>query len=178
MLHGQAIPRVGLAQLWVLFRDNNRTTEDWQMFWNALAVIVAIVTLLYSVRTFSKSMWLSHYADLDRMYWDLLKAGLEKPHLRHANYTRTPEQQQEYEIYAHMAWCVVESIFDRATRDKELLKIWCSAIEIENRLHREWFDREDNEYKFRQEFRRYIHTSFPVSSSLNPVKPDVIKGLS
>ena len=136
------------------------------MFWSALAVIVSLISLFYSVRTFKQSMRLSHYADLDRMYWDLLKAGLEKPDLRRANCTRTPEQQQEYEIYAHMAWCVVESIFDRATRDKELLEIWSSAIEIESRLHREWFDRKDNEYKFRKEFRQYIHTSFPCNPHL------------
>lgn len=140
------------------------------MFWSVVgliislvAVIVAIASLFYSVRTFKESQWLSHYTDLDKMYWDLLNVGLEKPHLRQANCTRTPEQQQEYEIYAHMAWCVVESIFDRATRDKKLLEIWSSAIEIESRLHREWFDRKDNEYKFRQEFRRYIHTSFPCN---------------
>jgi hypothetical protein len=152
------------------------------MFWNALAVIVAIVTLLYSIRTFSQSMWLSHYGELDRMYLDLLKAGLEKPHLRQANCTRTPEQQQEYEIYAHMVWCVMESIFDRTRRNKKLREVWSSAIVIESRLHREWFDRKDNEYKFRQEFRRYIHTSFPCNPPLentpkmNKRTPTILRG--
>lgn len=143
---------------------------DWSMFWNAVgavgsavAAILAIAALLYSLRTFTNSARLSHYENLDTMYWDLLKAGLEKPHLRKASGTRTLEQQQEYEIYAHMAWCVVENIFDRATPDDELLEIWRSAIEIENRLHREWFDRPENEYKFRKKFRDYIHTAFPVS---------------
>jgi hypothetical protein len=99
----------------------------------------------------------------DRLYWDLLKAGLEKPYLRQANCTRTLEQQQEYEIYAHMSWCVVETIFDRATRDKELFRIWVSAIEIENGLHRDWY--EDNKNKFREEFQNYIRDSVPKKLS-------------
>jgi hypothetical protein len=36
-----------------------------------------------------------------------------------------------------------------------------TAIEIENNLHREWFDRPENAYMFRPAFREYIAKNFP-----------------
>lgn len=150
---------------------------DLATLWSAVgaistvaASILALAALLYSMRTFHKATRLAHYEILDTMYWDLLKTGLDKPHLRNPSATRSPEQQQEYEIYAHMSWCVVETIFDRATPDNELLDIWRSAIEIENRLHRHWLDREENEYKFRKAFHEYIRKGFPDASTVAPVK--------
>jgi len=150
---------------------------DLTVLWNAVgaigsaaASILALGALLYSVRTFKKSVRLSHYEILDTMYWDLLKTGLDKPYLRNATASRNPKQQEEYEIYALMAWCVIETIFDRATPDNDLLDIWRSAIEIENHLHRQWFDRPDNEYKFRKPFREYIRKGFPAASASVPVK--------
>ncbi len=104
------------------------------------------------------------------MYLDLLKSGLDKPHLRNPRAARTPEQEHEYEIYSHMAWCVVETIFDQAASDKKLLDTWRSAIEIESRLHRQWFDRPDNEYKFRSAFREYINREFPAPRSSTLLK--------
>jgi len=145
-----------------------RIQVDWPTFWTALsavgqitAAILAAAALLISLRTFSKSLTISHYAELDRMYGDLLKLAIEMPHLRDPNANRMPEQIQQYHYFAHLSWCVVEAIFDRASSDNQLLPIWHSAIEIENRLHRDWFDRPENAYMFRKEFRDYITKHFP-----------------
>jgi hypothetical protein len=78
-----------------------------------------------------------HYGELDRMYSELLKIAIDKPHLRNPNVTQTDEQKREYEYYAQMVWCFVETIYDRATPDNQLLEIWYTAAEVENRLHRE-----------------------------------------
>lgn len=140
---------------------------DWPAFWSALsavgqitAAILAAAALLVTLRTFSKSLTISHYAELDRMYGELLKLAMDKPRLRDLDFKRTPEQQQQYVYYAHMSWCVVEAIHDRAAKDPHLLSIWRSAIEIENKLHREWFDRPENAYMFRPAFREYILKNF------------------
>ncbi len=94
------------------------------------------------------------------MYGELLKLAIEKTHLRNPLAKRTPEQLLEYGYYAHLVWCFVETVYDHASPEDDLLKIWWSAIEIENRLHREWFDRPENEYMFRLEFREYIDNHF------------------
>ena len=130
-----------------------------------LALVLGVVTmaaaaLLVTLRTFSKSLTISHYAELDRMYGELLKLAIDKPHLRDPDAKRTDEQQRQYEYYAHLSWCVVEAIHDRA-EDAHLLSIWRTAIEIENNLHREWFDRPENAYMFRPAFREYIAKNFP-----------------
>jgi hypothetical protein len=130
-----------------------------------LALVLGVVTmaaaaLLVTLRTFSKSLTISHYAELDRMYGELLKLAIDKPHLRDPDAKRTDEQQRQYEYYAHLSWCVVEAIHDRA-EDAHLLSIWRTAIEIENNLHHEWFDRPENAYMFRPAFREYIAKNFP-----------------
>lgn len=144
---------------------------DWSLFWSAIsaigqvvATILAIGALVYSIRTFDKSVLLSHFSELDAMYSDLLRIAIDKPHLRTQGANRTPEQALEYEYYAHMSWCFVESVYDRAKLDKKILPTWFSAIDIETRLHREWLDRPENAHKFKREFRKYIGDTFPVHS--------------
>jgi hypothetical protein len=95
---------------------------------------------------------------------DLLRVGLERPHLRKVSATRNQDQQDEYEIYALMVWSFVETIHDRAMSDPELLETWRSAMDIENNLHRAWFDRQE-EYKFKPAFRHYIHETFRTITS-------------
>ena len=130
-----------------------------------LGIPIGIAVFLHSVRTFNKSVLLSHYGVLDDMYADLLKLAIEKPHLRTPSATRTTEQQQEYEYYAHLAWCFVENVYDRSMLDKGILHSWFSAVEIETRLHRDWLDRPENSYMFKDEFHKYIAKTFPRSKA-------------
>jgi hypothetical protein len=62
----------------------------------------------------------------------------------------------------------VETIYDRATLNNQLLEIWYTAAVVENRLHREWFDRLENVYMVRPEFRKYIAETFPEGSCKGP----------
>ena len=143
---------------------------DWPTFWTAvssvgqvLSIVLALAALLYSIRTFNRSILHTHYGALDQMYSELLKLGIERPHLRAPNPTRTPDQQLEYESYAHLAWVFVESVYDHATLNKSLLDSWRSAVEIETRLHRDWLERTENKFMFKDAFHRYIATEFPRS---------------
>lgn len=142
---------------------------EWSTLWSAMAAVVAVAALVVSLWTFSKSQSTSHYAELDRMYGELLKLAIDRPHLRDSDAKRTDEQQRQYEYYAHLCWCVVEAIYDRAVKDRYLLSIWQSAIEIENNLHRKWFDRPENAYMFRPAFREYIVKNFPKQTPVSVV---------
>ena len=124
-----------------------------------IASILAIAALLYSMTTFRRSLKTSHYTELDRMYFDLLKLAVEKSHLGNPKSSRTDEQKAEYEVYAYMVWNFLETIYDRCARDEHLCVTWYPVVDAENRLHREWFDRADNKHKFKQEFHDFIRSS-------------------
>ncbi|MGH8491048.1 MAG: hypothetical protein ACREXS_19820 [Gammaproteobacteria bacterium] len=93
------------------------------------------------------------------MYFDLLKAALDTPHVYNPTATRTDrtdDQVQEYEIYAFMVWNFLEAVFDRCEHDKALCTTWYPAIEAETRRHRKWFDKPENEHRFKVPFREFI----------------------
>ena len=55
-----------------------------------------------------------HYGELDRMYFDLLKIAVDKPHLRAPiPASQRSREPSEYETYAYMVWNFVETVVDR-----------------------------------------------------------------
>ncbi|HWT01505.1 MAG TPA: hypothetical protein VN256_14750 [Pyrinomonadaceae bacterium] len=136
-------------------------SPDYNTLWTAigaigqiLAAVMAIAALVYSIRTFSKSLTTLHYTELDRMYLDLLKLRLERPYLN-PDAKRDPAQQVEYDTYAFMAWNFLETIQDRCERDEHLCETWYPVIDTEEELHREWFATK-SENKFKGAFRTFI----------------------
>jgi len=123
-------------------------------------IIASLLFTIWQIRFQIQATKITHYSQLDSMCGDLLKLAIEKPYLRNPQTTFTPEQQQEYNHYAHLVWCFVETIYDHASADKNLMEVWHSAMEIENSLHREWFDHPENKYKFRPKFREYVNKMF------------------
>jgi len=87
-----------------------------------------------------------------------LKVVVEKPYLHNAAATRSDEQKIEYDSYAFMVWNFLEAIFDRCQDDEQLRTTWHPVIDAEDRKHREWFDRSENEHKFKRVFREYIQS--------------------
>lgn len=122
----------------------------------AVAAILAMAALLYTVITFTKSLRTSHYTELDSMYFDLLKTALEKPYLVNKLVNRSGNQRVEYDIYAFMVWNFLEAIYDRSKKDKHLCDTWFPIIDCENEKHREWFGRTENARKFKNEFHQFI----------------------
>ena len=51
-------------------------------------------------------------------------------------------------------WKFLETVHDRCERDDSLCRTWYPAIAAENGTHREWFNRDDNRNKFKQQFPR------------------------
>jgi hypothetical protein len=138
-------------------------SSHYAVFWEAFAAlaqgsasILGLVALIYSVHAFRKSLKTLHYSELDRMYFDLLRLAVEKPHLRDPHADRTPRQQQEYDSYAFMVWNFLETIHDRCESDRNLRGTWYPAMDAEDRLHREWFDRPENRHKFKEAFYAFV----------------------
>ena len=134
----------------------------------ALGSIGIICTLLYSVWSFTTTLRDAYYAELDRVYFELLKIGLERPEL--LSYPTSPASPDpakagQYGAYAFMVWNFLETIFDRCQgRSKRRLReTWFPIIAAENDLHRAWFDLPENRRRFKQRFVRFIESQYPVA---------------
>jgi hypothetical protein len=141
------------------------------MSWNkagviaeALGSIGIVSTLFYSVWSFKTTLRDAYYAELDRVYFDLLKIGLERPELLSFPASPDPAKAGAYGAYAFMVWNFVETIFDRCQgwSKRRLRETWYPIIAAEAALHRAWFDVPENRRRFKQRFVRFIDAQYPT----------------
>jgi hypothetical protein len=105
------------------------------------------------------AMNFAYYSDLDRLYADILRLAIEKPHLRapapivsdadvlargYSPYPEVPvgeaaDKLLQYESYAFLVWNFIETIRDRCADDPRLKETWGPVIGAENAIHRGWF---------------------------------------
>jgi len=137
--------------------------EEYTTLWTAvssimgvIATTMAIFALLYSMRTYRKTMQIVHYGEIDKMYFEILKEALAKPHLVRQGIERDGEQETEYAVYAFIVWNFLESIYDRCMLDSELKKTWFPIIQAERKTHLAWIQAEENRAKFKEDFLRFI----------------------
>lgn len=137
--------------------------EEYTTLWTAvssimgvIATTMAIFALLYSMRTYRKTMQVVHYGEIDKMYFEILKEALAKPHLVRQGVERDINQQTEYNIYAFIVWNFLESIYDRCMLDTDFKKTWFPIIEAERKTHLEWIKVDENRAKFKEEFLSFI----------------------
>lgn len=137
--------------------------QEYETLWTAvssimgvIATMMAVFALLYSMRTYNKTMQIVHYGEIDKMYFEILKEALAKPHLVRQNVTRSEEQEVEYDIYAFIVWNFLESIYDRCMLDKALQATWFPIIETEREIHLSWIRDPKNRTKFKEEFLNFI----------------------
>jgi len=130
----------------------------------ALGSIGIVFTLLYSVWSFKTTLRDAYYAEIDRVYFELLKIGLERPELLSYPATPDPAKADQYGAYAFMVWNFIETIYDRCQgwSKRRLRETWYPIIGAENALHRAWFDQPDNRRRFKERFVRFIETQYPV----------------
>jgi hypothetical protein len=138
-------------------------SDEYETLWTAISSIMgviattlAIFALLYSMRTYRKTMQVVHYGEIDKMYFEILKEALAKPHLVQKNIERSTEQETEYNIYAFIVWNFLESIYDRCMLDHDLQKTWFPIIEAERKIHLAWIQEHENRAKFKAEFLGFI----------------------
>ncbi len=130
----------------------------------ALGSIGIVFTLFYSVWSFTTTLRDAYYAELDRVYFELLKIGLEQPELLSFPASPNPAKAGAYGAYAFMVWNFVETIYDRCQgwSKRRLRETWYPIIAAENALHRVWFDAPENRSRFKQRFVRFIETQYPL----------------
>jgi hypothetical protein len=137
--------------------------EEYATFWTAISSIMGVVAttmavfaLLYSMRTYNKTMQVVHYGEIDKMYFEILKEALAKPHVVRQNIVRSEEEEVEYGIYAFIVWNFLESIYDRCMLDESLKTTWFPIIETERATHFAWIQIPQNRIKFKDEFLNFI----------------------
>lgn len=137
--------------------------EEYAIFWTAIssimgviATIMAVFALLYSMRTYNKTMQIVHYGEIDKMYFEILKEALAKPHLVRQNIIRSEDEKVEYAVYAFIVWNFLESIYDRCMLDDNLKTTWFPIIETECTIHLEWIQNPQNRVKFKNKFLDFI----------------------
>lgn len=138
-------------------------TEEYQTLWDALSSLMAIIAtgmaclaLIYSVKTYKKTMQIVHYGEIDKMYFEILKEALAKPHLSKGNIVRNEIETDEYNIYAFILWNFLESIYDRCKDDIGLQITWYPILEVESTNHINWLNTAENKIKFKDEFFNFI----------------------
>jgi hypothetical protein len=110
------------------------------------------------------------YLDIDSLYLEVLKLGIEYPEFRDPSLTRNYKTKfvgascRRYECYAYIVWNVCETVHDRCLDDNTLFSTWEPIMIAENKLHRPWFDNKENQDKFKVTFMRYIQNNpkFPA----------------
>jgi hypothetical protein len=132
-----------------------------------------VFTLFYSIWAFRTTLRDSYYAELDRVYFDLLRIGLEHPELLDYPVSRDPSKAREYDAYAFMVWNFVETVFDRCQgwSKRRLRETWYPVIAEENARHRDWFNRPQNRRKFKEPFCRFIDARYPTPHAVRPSPP-------
>jgi hypothetical protein len=136
----------------------------------ALGSIGIVFTLLYSVWSFTRTLRDAYYAELDRVYFELLKIGLERPELLTYPTSPTslaspdPAKAGQYGAYAFMVWNFLETIYDRCQgwSKRRLRETWFPIIAAENDLHRAWFELPENRRRFKQRFVQFVEAQYPV----------------
>jgi hypothetical protein len=129
-----------------------------------------VFTLFYSVWSFTTTIRDGYYAELDRVYFELLKIGLERPELLTFQTAPDPAKAREYNAYAFMVWNFIETIYDRCQgwSKRRLRETWYPIIASENAAHRQWFDLPENRCRFKQSFVRFIEADYPVPGAPLP----------
>ena len=132
------------------------------------ASVLAVTAIIFSVYTWRRSSGLAAYSNIDSLYQELLKLGMEYPRFTESNLTKDYENQfsvdelLRYNIYAFISWNICETIHDQCGKSQEILNTWRPVVVAENKLHRKWFDNPVNFHKFKEKFRTYITDSFEM----------------
>lgn len=137
-----------------------------QYITNIIIGMLAGIAIIISFYSFYKSKREKSYADLDNLYLELLKLGIQYPKFVNLKYTfnyknafKDDDELHRYETYAFISWNICETIYDR--KDEVLFETWKPVIVAENKLHRKWFDNPENYHKFKDRFREHIQNNFP-----------------
>jgi hypothetical protein len=104
-------------------------------------VVRASASYWHSAYSFTTTLRQGYYAELDHVYFELLRMGLDRPYLRSSLPPAGEAKATEYETYAFMVWNFLETVVDRceSSSDHSLRETWYPIVATEGALHRTWF---------------------------------------
>ncbi len=136
-------------------------------YYDLAALAVSLLALLVSIIVYLKSVEFQSYEDLDTLYMEVLKVGVDHPEFRNLERTHNykeafkakgGEEVLSYESYAYFVWNICETIYDRCHKNQNEIRTWYPVIHAERQLHSKWLT--DNPDKFKEEFIRYMAKEF------------------
>ena len=130
--------------------------------WTLISISIAFLSLIISILTNIFSQKRNAYVTLDGQYKDLLNLGINHPVLRNPSVTciykvleeTDKDSYYQYQSYAYMMWNFLETIYDFASKDKNLINTWAPVLYEENKLHYRWFL--DHKHLFKKKFQDYV----------------------
>ena len=122
----------------------------------ALSIPLTLISLAVAYANDRKLRRDNFYAQLDRMYQDIIQLAIAHPSVRLINITRTPSEQVVYNSYAYLTWNFLESIYDYCMEDEHLRNTWTPVFHTEGAAYGEWFNQRDNRLNFKKSFCRFI----------------------
>ena len=137
-----------------------------------ISVIIAAAAFYFTryqhtaaLRNFNETLKSNYYAELDRMYFDLISMRIGKAHFSgNPKDIRGQVQRQEYQEYGFLVWNFLETVYDRCIAPAEQGKghedlecTWRPAFDHEMQTHRAWFE-ERHHARFKEPFCRFIRS--------------------
>ena len=135
--------------------------DSLQLMTDIIPIIIALVSLGMAIFAYKKSTDFYKYQEVDQIYMEVLKMGIEYPSFVDLSKTKNYEkhfygdEKIKYENYAYIVWNFCETLYDREMIDTT----WEGALRLENNLHSDWF-KKNNEKLFKQPFIKYIQEKF------------------
>lgn len=132
---------------------------DWTSIQGILSVIgtvLAATALIYSIKSFNKSLRFIHYGEIDKNYFELLKIAFENPYVNAPGTITTQQEAEKYDLYAFMMWNFLEAIYDRGINDAELRDTWMPIVQMEGRRHQAWLEKDEHATNFKQDFVAFV----------------------
>lgn len=133
--------------------SNTLTTGD---ILTAAAFLATLVAGIVSLRRFAQTIKIAHYSELDKLYFDILKLGMESPFVMDPESDAARENASAYGVYAFLMFNFIETIYDRVPGNAYLCRTWYPIVQHEYGLHRAWLEAGDNRRRFKKEFITFL----------------------
>jgi hypothetical protein len=122
----------------------------------AIAFIATLVAGIVSLRRFAQTLKNAHYAELDKLYFDIIKLGIDRPWLVEPHSAEARGNPSAYGVYAFLMFNFLETIYDRVPGNDYLCRTWYPIIRHEYALHGDWLREGANKGRFKKEFITFL----------------------
>ncbi len=103
--------------------------------------------LARSIQQISTDLAERHYAELDRLHFELLRMRIANPELAPEAFSQPQDQDVASAVarreYGCLVWSLIESIIDYCDKPGRNLNAWAPAVEYESNAYRNWLTPEN-----------------------------------